>query len=102
MNNLTLEQLEEYIKNGEMLQVRVTDKLNNLTNQYKQVAEELQKLGINPQTAATDIQQKEKEYNEGLEKLASMVPIDVINQYQNYNFADSTINTTQNNVTAPF
>lgn len=89
MENLTLEQLEEYIKNGEMLQVRVSDKLSNLESQYKQVAEELKKLGIKPETALSDIQQKEKEYNEGLQELASKVPIDVINQYKNYNFADN-------------
>lgn len=88
-NNLSLEQLEEYIKNGEVLQVRISDKLSNLENQYKQVAEELIKLGINPQTAMADIQQKEKEYNDGLQKLASMIPIDVINSYKNYNFADT-------------
>lgn len=99
MENLTLEQLEEYIKNGEMLQVRISDKLSNLENQYKQVAEELMKLGIKPETALADIQQKEKEYNEGLQKLASMVPIDIINQYKNYNFADSNIN---DSVNAPF
>lgn len=99
MENLTLEQLEEYIKNGEMLQVRISDKLSNLENQYKQVAEELKKLGIKPETALADIQQKEKEYNEGLQKLASMIPMDVINQYKNYNFADSnTIDT----INAPF
>lgn len=90
MEGLTLEQLEEYIKNGEMLQVRISDKLSSLENQYKQVADELKKLGIKPETALVDIQQKEKEYNDGLQKLASMIPIDVINQYKNYNFADNT------------
>ena len=99
MEGLTLEQLEEYIKNGEMLQVRISDKLSSLENQYKQVADELKKLGIKPETALADIQQKEKEYNDGLQKLASMIPIDVINQYKNYNFADnSTVQTTE----APF
>ena len=99
MDGLTLEQLEEYIKNGEMLQVRISDRLSSLESQYKQVADELNKLGIKPETALADIQKKEKDYNDGLQKLANMIPIDIINQYKNYNFADnSNVQTTD----APF
>lgn len=86
----SLEQLEEYIKDGELLKVRISDRLSTLENQYKQVAEELVKLGVKPETALADIQQKEKEYNDGLQKLESMLPIDIINQYKSYNFTDAT------------
>lgn len=94
-----LEQLEKLIKDGEVLQVRLNDRLHTLESQYKNYAEELKKLGIKPETAQADIQQKEKEYNEGIQKLTSMIPVDLINQYKNYNFSD---NSTQQVSDAPF
>ena len=83
----TLEELESYIKEGEVLKVRISDKLNNLENQYKQIAEELLKLGINPETASEDIAKKEKEYTEALQKLEQMLPTDIIDKYKNYDFS---------------
>lgn len=84
-----LEQMEQSIKDGEVLQVRITDRLHTLEGQYKQYAEELKKLGIKPETALADIQQKEKEFNEGVQNLANRIPVDLINQYKNYNFSDN-------------
>ncbi len=84
-----LEQMEQSIKDGEVLQVRITDRLHTLEGQYKQYAEELKKLGIKPETALSDIQKKEKEFQEGIENLAKRIPVDLINQYKNYNFSDN-------------
>lgn len=84
-----LEQMEQFIKDGEVLQVRITDRLHTLEGQYKQYAEELKKLTVNPETAEADIQKKEKEFKEGLEALAKKIPVDLINQYKNYNFSDN-------------
>lgn len=84
-----LEQMEQSIKDGEVLQVRITDRLHTLEGQYKQYAEELKKLGIKPETALSDIQQKEREFQEGVQNLAKRIPVDLINQYKNYNFSDN-------------
>ena len=84
-----LEQMEQFIKDGEVLQVRITDRLHTLEGQYKQYAEELKKWTVNPETAEADIQKKEKEFKEGLEALAKKIPVDLINQYKNYNFSDN-------------
>ena len=97
----SLEELEGYIKDGELLKVRITDRLTTLESQYKQVADELTKLGINPNTAMDDIQKKEKEYNEAFQQLEQKLPIDIINQYKNFNFTENGTQS-QSTTIAPF
>ena len=85
----TIETLEQTIKDGELLHVRIKDRIGTLQNQYKQTAEELQKLGVNPSTALEDIQKKEAEFQKELQALNDLLPSDIIAKYQNYNFGGS-------------
>jgi chromosome segregation ATPase len=83
----SLEELESTIKDGEMLKVRINDRLTTLTNQYTEIAKQLSDLGIDPKNAEKEIQEKEKEYVNALQKLENMLPIDIIEQYKNHNFS---------------
>lgn len=82
-----VEELEKAIREGEMLKVRTNDRILSLSNQYKETAQELKKLGIDPQNGEVELEKKKKEFENKIKELEALIPIDIINQYKNYDFS---------------
>ena len=81
-----LNKLEKDIRKGETLKVQAETMVRTLQEQYRRNSASLKALGVNPKQAEEDLKKIDLEIEEKLNKLKSLVPTDIIQKYENYNF----------------
>ena len=81
-DNMSLEDLGKVITDTRVAAVRVQTELNTLGEQYKEKANEVKALGVNPDTIDSDIQKLEKEIETLKNSILSEIPFDILEQYK--------------------
>lgn len=87
-----LNKLEKDIRKGETLKVQAETMVRTLQEQYRRNSASLKALGVNPKKAEEDLKTIDLEIEEKLKKLKSLVPTDVIEKYENFNFESPSAN----------
>lgn len=79
----TLEEIGVAIADAKIIQVKAETELKALQEQYKEKAQELKNLGINPETATQDLKAMQEDFERKKKELEALIPFDIIAQYKN-------------------
>lgn len=87
-NNIKeIENLQTVIKQSETLKVRASERRNALRPQYQKKIEEIKLLGFNAEHIEEDLIKKEQEIASKIKEALSLIPVDVVAKYKDYDFA---------------
>lgn len=82
-----IEKIQTLIKQSETLEVRASERRKSLRPQYQKKVEEIKALGLDIEHIEEDILKKEKEIELKIKEALSLIPVDIVKKYKDYDFA---------------
>ena len=87
-----IQELENLLKDGNLVNVRCTDRLSALRKEYLAKKEELANLGIKDiNKAKEEIENRGKALNQKIDDALKLIPQDIINKYKNFDFTSGEV-----------
>ena len=87
-----IQELENLLKDGNLVKVRCTDRLNSLLKEYKAKKEELEKLGIKDiSKAKEELENRGKALNQKIDDALKLIPQDIIKKYKDFDFTSGVV-----------